>query len=132
VAVDGEAQQVEGVALEGDEVDSNEVEAGVEDEEVLQEEEGVKGLGVTEEVDSVVVEVVVVVALEVHDNSLFNSYYVYILILPRIPFIPFAQCKFGCGPGLRRNLNLALIRHPHFYCGLFMSCPLFKRVNGSK
>jgi len=70
VAVDGEAQQVEGVAIEGDEVDSNEVEAGVEDEEVLQEEEGVEGLGVTEEVDSVVVEVVVVVALEVHDNSL--------------------------------------------------------------
>ena len=78
--MDGEAQQVEGVAIEGDEVDSNEVEAGVEDEEVLQEEEGVEGLGVTEEVDSV--EVVVVVALEVHDNSLFNSCYVYILILP--------------------------------------------------
>ena len=82
VAVDGEAQQVGGVAIEGDEVDSNEVEAGVEDEEVLQEEEGVEGLGVTEEVDSVVVEVVVVVALEVHDNSLFNSCYMYILIFP--------------------------------------------------
>ena len=129
--MDGEAQLVEGAAIEGDEVDSNEVEAGVEDEEVLQEEEGVEGLGVTEEVDSVVVEVVVVVALEVHDNSLFNSCYVY-FNPPRIPFIPFAQCKFGCGPGLRRNLNLALIRHPHFYCGLFMSYPLFKRVNGSK
>lgn len=74
VVVDGEAQQVGGVVAEVDEVGSSEAEAGVEDEEVLQAEEREEDSGVTEEVevDSVVVGIVVVVALEAHDKILFN------------------------------------------------------------
>jgi len=74
VVVDGEAQQAGGAVAEVDEVGSNEAEAGVEDEEVLQAEEHEEDLGVTEEVevDSVVVGIVVVVALEAHDKILFN------------------------------------------------------------
>ena len=74
MVVDGEAQQAGGAVAEVDEVGSNEAEAGVEDEEVLQAEEHEEDLGVTEEVevDSVVVGIVVVVALEAHDKILFN------------------------------------------------------------
>lgn len=74
MVVDGEAQQVGGVVAEVDEVGFSEAEAGVEDEEVLQAEEREEDSGVTEEVevDSVVVGIVVVVALEAHDKILFN------------------------------------------------------------
>lgn len=72
-----EAQQVEGAVAEGDEVGFSEVEAGVEDGEVLQAEEREEDLEVTEEVevDSVVVGIVVVVVSEVHNNMFC---YVYI------------------------------------------------------
>lgn len=74
MVVDGEVQQVEGAVAEVDEVGSSEAEAGVEDGEVFQAEECEEDLGVAEEVevDSVVVGIVVVVALEVHDKILFN------------------------------------------------------------
>jgi len=71
VVVDGEAQQVgfSGAVAEAGEVGFSEAEAEVEDGEVLQGEEREEDLEVTEEVevDSVVVGIVVVVALEVHD-----------------------------------------------------------------